>query len=228
MEGDAPFSRCDMEPTRSGPREVRRVSSDCGWPELGRASGVTATATRFGEEEAPTQSGLRAVPLTGTLDLDVAVVDSAMEVNSGNLDVSSAWSRVVKEGRRLKHVSEDANPQPRPRLNQSRGKKPYGIVGTCPEGNIQAVKTKRVSVFATKFLPDLDAETLTKYLKEKLHHDVTCQKMDTAQNRYSSFKVTVECDKVEDVYEPQIWPHGVFVRRFLSHANPGQMQAQWM
>ena len=117
-------------------------------------------------------------------------------------------------------MSEDANAQPRPRLNQSRGKKPYGIVGTCPEGNIQAVKTKRVSVFATKFLPDLDAETLTNYLKEKLHHDVICQKMDTAQNRYSSFKVTVECDKVEDVYEPQIWPHGVFVRRFFEPRKP--------
>lgn len=58
----------------------------------------------------------------------------------------------MKEGRRLKYVSENVNAQPKSRLNQSRGKKLNGIVGTCPEGNIQAVKTKLVSVFTTKFL----------------------------------------------------------------------------
>lgn len=36
-------------------------------------------------------------------------------------------------------------------------------------------------------------------MKAKLHCDVTYQKMDTTQNRYSSFKVTVECDKVDNI-----------------------------
>ena len=46
-------------------------------------------------------------------------------------------------------------------------------------GNIHAVTTKLVSVFAKKLAPDLDSETLASYLKEQLSRDVTCQKIDT-------------------------------------------------
>lgn len=44
--------------------------------------------------------------------------------------------------------------------------------------------------------------------------------MDTTQNQYSSFKVTVECDKVGDMYEPHLWPDGVFVRQFYEAHKP--------
>ena len=46
-----------------------------------------------------------------------------------------------------------------------------------------------VSVFATKFLPTLDSETLASYLKDKLDREVTCQKLDIGQSQFSSFKV---------------------------------------
>lgn len=131
-----------------------------------------------------------------------------------NVAMSTAWSRVEKDGRRLKYVSDNVDVSMKPRSNQLKGKKPSGIVGTCAGGNIQVVKTKLVSVFATKFSPDLDSETLANYLRGKFQRDVTCQKMGTSQNRYSSSKVTAECDKVGDMYEPQLWPDGVFVRRF--------------
>lgn len=48
----------------------------------------------------------------------------------------------------------------------------------------------------------------------KLQRGASCQRMDTSQNRYSSFKVTAECDKVSDMCEPHLWPDGVFVRSF--------------
>ncbi len=76
------------------------------------------------------------------------------------------------------------------------------------------VRTKLVSVFATKFTPDLNAETLSNYLKEKLGRDVNCQHIDTINNRYSSFKMSAECINVTEVYSPELWPEGSVVRRY--------------
>lgn len=76
------------------------------------------------------------------------------------------------------------------------------------------VKAKMVSVFASRFSPDVDSEALTCYLKDKLHRDVTCQKIDSVQKRYNSFKITAECKKVDEMYEPELWPEGIFVRHF--------------
>lgn len=43
---------------------------------------------------------------------------------------------------------------------------------------------------------------------------MTCQKIDSVQRRYSSFKITAECEKVEEMYDPEVWPDGIYVRRF--------------
>lgn len=62
------------------------------------------------------------------------------------------------------------------------------IVGTGAMGNIKMVKTRLVNVLDSKFTPDLDAITLSEFLKDKLGHEVICQKIDTVHGRYSSFK----------------------------------------
>ena len=71
-----------------------------------------------------------------------------------------------------------------------------------------------VSVFATRFSPDLDAETLSEYLKSKLNRDVTCQKIVSVRSRFSSFKVTAECKDINEMYTPELWPEGALVRRY--------------
>lgn len=109
---------------------------------------------------------------------------------------------------------------PKPRLNPSREKKTTGIVGTCAGGSIQAITTKSVSVFTTRFSPDLEPDTLASYLKDKLGRDVTCEKIDTVHARFGSFKVTAVCREVGEMYEPQLWPEGTFVRRFFEARKP--------
>lgn len=81
------------------------------------------------------------------------------------------------------------------------------------------------SVFATKFTPDLEADTLSLYLQEKLGRKVTCAKIASVQNRYSSFKVTAECDDVKEMYDPALWPEGAFVRCFFEvrKSNAGML-----
>lgn len=44
--------------------------------------------------------------------------------------------------------------------------------------------------------------------------DTLPQTTDSEQNRYSSFKVTAECDDVKEMYDPVLWTEGAFVRHF--------------
>lgn len=53
--------------------------------------------------------------------------------------------------------------------------------------NIPVIKTKLVSVIATKVSPDLDADILCGYLTEKLCQSVKCRKIDSMCNRFSLF-----------------------------------------
>ncbi|CAM4428318.1 unnamed protein product [Leuciscus chuanchicus] len=92
------------------------------------------------------------------------------------------WSMVVKDGCRLKQVSENpAHRSPTPRT----------------------VKT-----------PASD------YLKMKLNREVTCRKIEATQSRFSSFCISGECNDVAELYDPQLWPAGTFVRCYYEARRP--------
>lgn len=132
---------------------------------------------------------------------------------------SPGWNTVVKK-HRPKQVAAAAD-----RARAGRKRNPIGaapIVGTGTRSTIQTIKTKLVSVFASKFSPELDAETLSIYLKEQLGREVKCQKLGTGQSRFGSFKVSAECNEVSEMYQPQIWPDGALVRRFYEPRREGR------
>lgn len=135
---------------------------------------------------------------------------------------SPKWTDIVKEGRKLKSVPDNVVARPKTRINDysKRVRKPMGIVGTGTASNIRVIKTKLVSVFATRFSPDLDADTLRNYLSEKLDRSVVCRKIESAQNRFSSFHVTAECNETAEMYDPQLWPAGTYVRRYYEARRP--------
>lgn len=81
-----------------------------------------------------------------------------------------------------------------------------------------------MSVFATRFDPGLDADTLCGYLAEKLNNkSIVCRKIVTTQSRYSSFQVTAECSDVACMYDPDLWPAGTYVRRYYEARRAGGM-----
>lgn len=126
---------------------------------------------------------------------------------------SPPWNRVVSEGKRRKKPAPGSRkPSIDSKLHKPIRKKP-GIVGTGTT-TIQAVQTKMVSVFATRFDPNLEADTLSDYLKSKLGRPVECRKIETLHGRFSSFQVTAECKEVAEMYDTELWPTGSFVRRF--------------
>ena len=99
--------------------------------------------------------------------------------------------------------------------NTKREQKNRGIIGTGTEGDIAAVTTKLVSVFATRFSPTLDADTLREYLAEKLSNDtVTCRRIESPHSRFASFHITAECNTVDVMFDTKLWPAGIYVRRY--------------
>lgn len=52
---------------------------------------------------------------------------------------------------------------------------------------------------------------LASYLRDKLGCEVTCQKLDTVQSWFSSFKATAECKEIAEMHDPKLWPEGAFV-----------------
>lgn len=135
---------------------------------------------------------------------------------------SPKWSQVVKRGQRKRTESADAKQGLRTGKSTS-GQKKAGktIVGTGAAGNIKVVTTKLVSLFATKFSPEIDAETLRAHLEEKLCREVSCQRIVTMNSRYASFKISAECKDVGDMYNPELWPEGAYVRRFYEPRKAG-------
>lgn len=128
---------------------------------------------------------------------------------------SPSWNLVVSEGKRRKNATSGISlrkPSSDPTYSKPVRKKP-GIIGTGTT-SIQAVQTKMVSVFATRFDPCLEADTLSNYLKSKLGRAVECRKIETVHGRFSSFHVTAECKEVAEMYDPDLWPTGSFVRRY--------------
>ena len=138
---------------------------------------------------------------------------------------SPSYSLVVRKGW-PRPGSGNAAAHSRQRItgNTSGGAKRHGvapIVGTSAVSTIKTVQTKLVSVFATKFCPELDADTLSVYLRAKLNRAATCHKIDSVQSRFSSFKVTAECKEVGEMYAPELWPKGAFIRRYYEPRKAG-------
>ena len=142
--------------------------------------------------------------------LDVAVTSPRSQLQTPQ------WSVVVKEGRK-KSGSLKVTAPPKPHNKQRN----VGIIGTGTESSIGVVTTKLVNVFATRFSPTLDADTLRDYLTGKLENEtVTCRKIESTRSRYGSFHVTAECNNVADMYDPKLWPAGTYVRRYYEARGP--------
>ncbi len=50
---------------------------------------------------------------------------------------------------------------------------------------------------------------------------VTCQRIATVNSRHDSFKISAECKDVGDMYNPELWLEGAFVRRFYEPRKAG-------
>lgn len=197
--GSAVLPPCNSGGTERGPASIAR-------PLSGAARGEPLTAAAVGgTAEASTAAGTTAPTLDAELELTAA--------SPGGATRSPKWSQVVKRNRRPQNAALLTTSQS---ASFKRSKKAAGatVIGTGASGDIKTVRTKLVSVFATRFHPALDADVLALHLKDKLGREVMCQRVGSASSRFSSFKVSAECNEVSEMYAPQIWPEGSLVRRY--------------
>ena len=184
---------------------------------------TAAFDVRLTAVEQPLPSTLGPVAAEGSDVTDVTVQEttastSAVTSRSPCQAHSPAWTTIVKKAGRSKPAPGNSAVQHRPRLGKTSARlerNKTGIIGTGTAGNIKTITTKMVSVFVSKFDPNLDAITLSDYLKDKLDREVKCRKIETTLSRFSSFCVTAECDNVAEMYDPHLWPAGAFVRRYF-------------
>ncbi|KAM3609173.1 uncharacterized protein V6R79_010670 [Siganus canaliculatus] len=166
---------------------------------------------RQGAFEQPDSSGT--VPVSLPISSRTVPVLHANEEN--HVSAEAKIDVALSQGEVSQSMSLDVEPPAETcHWRHYREKKTAGIVGTGVGGSIQVIRTKLVSVFATKFAPALESEALASYLSPKLGRKVTCERLDTLQSRFSSFKVTAECKEIAEMYDPMLWPEGAFVRRF--------------
>lgn len=164
----------------------RRVTALEGGQRSTPVLGLETAAGALWEREAQKQTGPGRQEVTA--DPSDAVAAESIQLRTPTLR-SPPWSFVVRSG--------EKKPTPKMRQPRRNGAPPWvrreqrntGIIGTGTESSISVITTKRASVFATKFAPDLDAVTLC--LSEKLANpSVTCRKIESASRRFGSFHIT--------------------------------------
>lgn len=130
--------------------------------------------------------------------------DTAQETAKKN-----SWSTVVKRGRKRSAKTHEGK--------QRNTRKMTGITGTAVINNddLSTVGTKMVSVFATKFNANLEADTLRLFLQEQMKREVKCRKIHIPNSRFSSFCVTAEWNEWKEMYNPVFWPAGSVIRRYF-------------
>ena len=151
-------------------------------------------------------------------DKDVLV--QHMDLHTGD------WSLPFLNG---KPIRPNAAHKPKPvidRKTPSSRDKRQAIIGTG-KGSDHAVQRKKyhASLFATRFKPSVETNTVKKELEINLlkltgtKHIVTVEKIKTRFEHYASFKISCACDNADVFNTPELWPERIFVRWWRSPRN---------
>ncbi len=140
----------------------------------------------------------------------VQVVKAATAVPKKQLQQHTATMAQVTDPRAALLTVRKTNNNTR-KNGASHTQRNQGITGTTETDAIAVNRTKFASVFATRFMQNLDQEVLQRYLEDKLKFDVKCEKIVTGRSCFASFHITAECPDPKVFIEPDIWPDGAYV-----------------
>lgn len=104
----------------------------------------------------------------------------------------------------------------------SQGQKCFSqsnIKQSTSTGTVIAVKAapkRKAFLHIWNAAEDTSADSIVAYIKERTPEtDVTCEKL-AAKGKYASFKVGINQSLFETWLKPELWPNGLFVKRFFS------------
>ena len=138
----------------------------------------------------------------------------------GEEKVEAPWATVVKRGRQGnaqegKNVKQSQNDNNKFVKKRQGGPRREMAVGTARNSGLQVVKRgRRASIFVTGFCPDTEATAVKNYVQDKTDLVVTCDKLESRYDTYSSFHITAMCEDPEVLLNGNIWPDGIRFRWF--------------
>ena len=80
--------------------------------------------------------------------------------------------------------------------------------------SILGVQTKLLKVFVTGVHPSTRCEDVTQHLQERMKNKTVKSVLIKEHEHSKSFCVTAQCLTVDEIYDANLWPEGVTVRRF--------------
>ncbi|KAI8496677.1 ATP-binding cassette sub- A member 5 [Branchiostoma belcheri] len=107
-------------------------------------------------------------------------------------------------------------------LVQRRKPRSRAVVGTATSSSLSAAKSRPAEIFVTRLKPDTQLCDLEKFLDDNLSEkcSVSCTKLKTRYDGYSSFCIVVDKNAVPELLSPSFWPCGILVRRFHGRRRP--------
>ena len=93
--------------------------------------------------------------------------------------------------------------------------KPKAVIGTKCGVSLKARSGRFVCVFVTRLDPSTSPEELESFMMDSHKLAAKCTQLTTKHDSYASYKVEVMCDNVAELYNPEKWPAGVYLRKFF-------------
>ena len=131
--------------------------------------------------------------------------------------ISSTVAAIRSSGRDDPARSDDGFTLVKKRTRPS-SLKTKAVIGTMGSSTVKAKTGRYVAVFISRLLPETTAEEMEAFVQDTHHLSSKCVKLDTKHQSYASFKVEVTCDNIPDMYDPEKWPVGAYVRRYYNDA----------
>ncbi len=73
---------------------------------------------------------------------------------------------------------------------------------------------RHTAVFLSRLDPDTKCDDIIEYARDNLKMSITCEKLQTKFDTYSSFKIDVTCIDPSTLLNCDKWPAGVLIRKF--------------
>jgi hypothetical protein len=162
------------------------------------------------------------VPAAGT-SADAGVL-SYKDVVSADLPSATA---VPADSDGFVPVSSKKKPTVDPAVNSIKPRhQPLFRVRNSATLPIVSKKERSKALFVSRFCPEVSADDVEKSLKEQLNlKKLTCTKLKTKYNTYSSFRVSVLEDEFMLINNTGVWPTGCLISPFYGRLTPDQVHS---
>lgn len=145
---------------------------------------------------------------------DAIIDESSRNDNLLVIEDEEINNQIIKEKTLLARES-NVDPEWNTVENKKKRKPLKKIEGINKEVELRGI-IKQIHLHAYKFIPETTAEEIKNYLTSKNIENIEVSKMNSKYpDKYASFKISAPELHADLLQDPEMWPKGVFVNRFL-------------